>query len=75
MLDMYQNHVLHGGPFDGYQIRARAGTLVVHVVDPGGPAKGGPLEAYRRRTIRDNGPFGRNEYHWIDPALIGDDSD
>ena len=34
---MYQSYVLHGGPLDGYLIRARAGVLVIHAEVPGDP--------------------------------------
>lgn len=76
MLDMYQSYVLHGGPLDGYAFRARPGTVMVHAVNPDGSAKGADtLVAYKRVTILDNGPFGRNEYHWVDPATIVLDDD
>lgn len=91
MLDMYQNHVLKGGPLDGCTIRARAGTIMVHAVNPDGTAqvtadmgaliqappelKDLPLVAYKRVTVFDHGPFGHNEYVWVDPDTIGDDTD
>ena len=91
MLDMYQSYVLQGGPLDGFTIRARAGTIMVHAVNPDGSAKvtgdmgdliGVPPEvpadtlvAYKRVTVFDHGPFGHNEYHWVDPETIGNDDD
>ena len=82
-LDMYQSYVLHGGPLDGYLIRARAGVLVIHAADPGDPRAeavaeldpvmvpaGVPADTflrYRRVTVWEDGPFPSNEYHWVDP--------